>query len=71
MNNAILRLATGDKNKKIEIVLDPFPLPESVKGFENTSDGILAAFNFAIALSLIPASLITLSVKESEEKSKH
>lgn len=71
MNNAILRMATGDKSKTIEITLNPFPLPESVKGFENTSDGVVAAFNFAIALSLIPASLITLSVKEREEKSKH
>ncbi|EAR99563.1 ABC transporter family protein (macronuclear) [Tetrahymena thermophila SB210] len=71
MNNAILQLATGDNTKSISVTLNPFPLPKSVKGFQNTTQGIVAAFNFAIGLSLIPASLITLTVKEREEKSKH
>ena len=38
---------------------------------EGTADGILATFIFTIALSFIPASLITFSVKEREDQVKH
>ena len=71
MNNAILKLATGDSKKSIEVTFYPMPLVLSVKGFEKTSDGILGSFVFAIALSLIPSSLIAFVVKEREDKVKH
>lgn len=71
MNSAIIRYATGKSSLKIDLTFNPFPLPLSVKGFEATSDGIIAAFVFSIALSMIPASLITFTVRERVQKIKH
>lgn len=64
-------MATGNPNKNIELTFNPFPLPKSVQGFEATSDGIISAFIFSIALSLIPASLISFTVSERVENVKH
>jgi ATP-binding cassette subfamily A (ABC1) protein 3 len=44
---------------------------ESIKNLEGTADGIIATFIFCIALSFIPASLITFTVKEREDQVKH
>lgn len=41
--------------------------PPSVAKIENTADGIVASFMFAIGLSFIPASQITFTVKERED----
>ncbi len=71
MNNAIIRKASGKSDLDIELTFNPFPLPLSVKGFEGTADGVIAAFVFSIALSMIPSSLITFTVKERVENIKH
>jgi len=49
----------------------PVALPPGVAKIENAIDGVVSSFIFAIGLSFIPASLITFSVKEREEKIKH
>jgi ATP-binding cassette subfamily A (ABC1) protein 3 len=43
----------------------------AIKNLEGTADGIIATFIFCIALSFIPASLITFTVKEREDQVKH
>lgn len=54
-------------NLTIDVTVSPFKNTEEIKNLEGTADGILATFIFTIALSFIPASLITFSVKERED----
>lgn len=71
VNNAILKLATGDNNAYIKIKFDPLILTNSTRNFEGVVDGFLAVFLIALAFSFIPSSLVMFIVKERENNAKH
>ncbi|KAL4430213.1 hypothetical protein ABPG74_014772 [Tetrahymena malaccensis] len=71
MNNAILRSATKNPHKSIKVTFNPFPLPQLVKDFEDTANGIIASFIFSIAYALIPSSILIYILKEKEDHVKH
>jgi len=71
INNAILRAATGDNTKKITTVIAPFLKTSGAKSIDRVFSGLIYAFVLGIAMSLIPASLITYIVKEREFNAKH
>lgn len=71
MNQAILRQATNNQNFQITVEVSPLPNTYNFAQLQNSISGIVAAFMFSIGLSFIPASMITFTVKEREEKVKH
>jgi len=71
INNAILRAATGDNTKTIITVIAPFTKTAGSKSIDQVFSGLIYAFVLAIAMSLIPASMITYIVKEREFNAKH
>jgi len=71
VNQAIIRAATGNDNKEIELVISPFQHNKGFSALEDAFDGVSIAFIFAIGMSFIPASLVTFIVKERELTSKH
>jgi len=71
INNAILRAATGDSSKTITVVNAPFHKSSGEKKIDQIASGVVYAFVLAIAMSLLPASLITYIVKERECNAKH
>lgn len=71
VNNAILKLATGNNNAHIRIKFDPLILTQNTRNFEGVVDGFLAVFLIALAFSFIPSSLIMFIVQERENNAKH
>jgi len=71
INNAILRAATGNSQLTITTIVAPFEKTSGAKAIDDVFSGVVYAFVFGIALSLIPASLITYIVKEREFNAKH
>ncbi len=71
VNDSILKYLKNDNDYGIELTVAPLPLTKKSKNIENTFDGVVASFVFSIALSFIPASLITFNVKEREDLVKH
>ena len=71
INNAILRAATNNNQKKITVIVAPFQKTAGSKSFDNIFKGLIYAFVMGIAMSLLPASLITYIVKEREFNAKH
>lgn len=71
INQAIIRAATGNDEKEIELIISPFQHDRGFSALENALGGISIAFVFAIGMSFIPASLVTFIVKERELTSKH
>jgi len=71
INNAILRAATNNNNKKITVIVAPFQKTAGTSSFDNIFKGLIYAFVLGIAMSLLPASLITYIVKEREFNAKH
>ena len=71
INNAILRAATGDSSKTITVIDAPFLKTLGAQAVDQVFTGLVYAFVLGIALSLLPASLITYIVKEREFNAKH
>ena len=71
INNAILRAATGDSSKRITVIDAPFEKTAGSKSVDQVFSGLVYAFVLGIAMSLLPASLITYIVKEREFNAKH
>jgi len=71
MNTAIIKKSTGKSSFKIELRLNPFPANYYSAKEKSFINGLLTAIICTIALGLIPGSLITLTVREREEKIKH
>jgi len=71
INQALLRIATGNLNKQIEVVVSPFLHTKGIKAIESSVDGAALGFVFTIGMSFIPASIITFLVKEKELNFKH
>uniref|UniRef100_A0A2P2LAL7 ABC transporter A family member 1 isoform X1 n=1 Tax=Rhizophora mucronata TaxID=61149 RepID=A0A2P2LAL7_RHIMU len=71
MNAAILRLATGDRNRTIRTRNHPLPLTYSQHLQRHDLDAFSAAIIVNIAFSFIPASFAVAIVKEREVKAKH
>ena len=71
VNNAILRTATGNSKKTITVINTPFHKTAGSKSIDKIASGIIYAFVMGIAMSLLPASLITYIVKERECNAKH
>ena len=70
INNAILKAAAGS-SKSITVVNSPFLKTAGAKSIDQVFSGLIYAFVLAIAMSLLPASLITYIVKEREFNAKH
>jgi len=71
INNAILKAATGDDSKRITVINAPFLKTAGSKSVDQIFSGVVYAFVLGIAMSLLPASLITYIVKEREFNAKH
>ena len=71
MNSAILRLATGNDNARINVINDPFENTLQLTALESTADGYVAANLFALAFSFVPSSMVLYIVKERECNAKH
>ena len=71
INNAILRAATKDDKRTISLICSPFQKTKGSKSIDEVYSGTIYAFVFAIAMSFIPASMITYIVKEREFNAKH
>jgi ATP-binding cassette subfamily A (ABC1) protein 3 len=71
MNQAIIRMAANNPNIEITLVNNPFPLTQADGALADTINGFTYAFIFAIAMSFIPASIVTFIVKEREINAKH
>lgn len=53
------------------MIVQPFPPTKEYKEIEDFVNGFVASFIFTIAMAFIPASLITIIVKEKEDLVKH
>jgi len=71
INNAILKTATGNSAKSINVIIYPFLRTKDAGLIENLLDGISYSFIFSVGMSFIPASLITFIVKERTQNVKH
>lgn len=71
MNNAILKLATGNDEASITVIQNPLPNTLQLQALESTADGFLACFLFALAFSFLPSSLVLFIVKERESNAKY
>lgn len=71
INNAILQAATNNNQKKITVIVAPFQKTAGINSFVKIFSGLSYAFIMAIAMCLLPASLITYIVKERECNAKH
>jgi len=71
INNAILRDATNNDQATITVINAPFLKTTGAKSIDQVFSGVIYAFVLGIAMSLIPASLITYIVKEREHNAKH
>lgn len=71
VNEAILKFATGNNNKKIESRIYPFPNTLGVKAISDVLSGLGISFAFSIGMSFIPASIVTYITKERETQVKH
>ena len=71
INNAILRAATNNSQKKITVLIAPFQKTAGADSFAQLFNGLTYALIMGIAMCLLPASLITYIVKERECNAKH
>jgi ATP-binding cassette subfamily A (ABC1) protein 3 len=71
IHQACVRSASGNADLVIQVSNSPFPVAYSVRNTKNTHDGIVSAFIFSIAVSFIPAGIITMIVRERIELVKH
>ena len=71
INNAILKIATGDDSKQITTIVQPFLKTLGTIAVQNIFTGINYAFILSIGLSFIPGSLVAFIVKERESNAKH
>lgn len=70
-DNAILRLATNDKEAYIKVNAVSLPLTKQISNFEGVLDAFIAAFFIAIGYAFIPSSIIMFLVTERENNAKH
>jgi ATP-binding cassette subfamily A (ABC1) protein 3 len=61
----------SDPSSQITIASVPFELTKQVASFQNTALGFITALLISIAYAFIPASVITVIVKERENNVKH
>ena len=71
MHTAILKSALNNNNAFIKVRFEGLVISQQTKSFENTADGFIAVFIFALAYSFIPGGVILFIVKERENNSKH
>lgn len=71
MNQGILRHALGSNTPSISVIVESFPLTDTMKKISDMVNGMVSSFIFTIANAFIPASLIVLIVKEKEDQVKH
>ncbi|XP_077241690.1 ATP-binding cassette A1 isoform X2 [Tasmannia lanceolata] len=71
MNNAILRLATGNDDMIIHTRNHPLPMTRTQHSQHHDLDAFSAAIIVSISFSFIPASFAVAIVKEREVKAKH
>lgn len=71
MNQALIRKITSNDQVEINVINRPLKFSTKTKSIEGAIDAIIGGFIFSIALSFIPASIITFSVKEREDQVKH
>ena len=71
MNQALVRKISSTESLEINVINRPMRFSTKAKSIEGTIDAIIGGFIFSIALSFIPASIITFSVKEREDQVKH
>lgn len=71
MNNAILKETLNNADSYIKVRYEGLRLTNQLKNFENTADGFIAVFLFALAYAFIPAGVVLFIVKEREHNSKH
>lgn len=67
MNEAIIRKITGKTTANIDVTVHPFPNTVGKKKFSKTISGFVTAFVYSLAISFMPASIITFIVKERED----
>jgi ATP-binding cassette, subfamily A (ABC1), member 3 len=71
MNQAIIRHASGNSALEVRVTNAPQRISYSVRSTKKNADGVISAFIFSIAVSFIPAGIITLIVREREDLVKH
>ena len=64
-------LRARSNNLQIQVTNAPLRFTQFYKNLENTVDGIVSAFMFAMAMAFIPAGLVSFTVKEREDLVKH
>jgi ATP-binding cassette subfamily A (ABC1) protein 3 len=71
INNAILKQVMNNNAAYIKVRYEGLKLTNQLKNFENTADGFVAVFLFALAYAFIPAGVVLYIVKEREQNAKH
>jgi len=71
MYEAILKVATGNKDFKFQVTSMPFPITEKQRDRVEEASGIFVCFVVGIAFSLIPASIVSRMVAEKEKGLYH
>lgn len=67
MNQAILRVATGDPDLQYNVVNYPFPIYQKYLDIEQAAGAFDYVFMNAIALALIPCVMVQFILNEREK----
>ena len=71
MYQAILRVATQDPNFVYDVTSVPYPVYQKFKDIEEAASAYDFVFMVAIALALIPCTMVQFILNEREQHLKH